>query len=76
MADKPVTVFRDGPQEKDKYTSPIARAGDERVSWSCWYNGKEYSNGALLCQAGELFQCSYGVWVDQQKKCPPDDVDP
>jgi hypothetical protein len=52
-------------------TSPIARLGDVDASYNCWYNGKQFSNGALLCQTGELFQCSSGVWIDQGRSCGP-----
>jgi len=58
-----------GPADPSLRTSPVAREGDAIPSYNCWYNGKEYSNGALLCQVGEVFQCSYGVWIDQRRSC-------
>jgi hypothetical protein len=50
-------------------TSPMVRAGETNADYNCWYNGKQYSNGALICQVGEVFQCSYGYWVDQGRSC-------
>lgn len=73
MSDK---IEHVGPIEEDKHTSPIVKQEPdfrqdkmEQTTYNCYYNGKEYSNGAYLCQVGELFQCSYGVWVDQDKEC-------
>jgi len=69
MASEDPKVEQAGPPDPALRTSPIARAGDTDASYNCWYNGKEYSNGSLICQVGELFQCSYGVWVDKGRKC-------
>jgi hypothetical protein len=53
-------------------TSPIVRAGDANADFNCWYNGREFSNGSLICMVGELFQCSYGNWIDQGRSCGSD----
>jgi len=58
-----------GPPDPSLRTSPILRAKASAADNSCLYNGKQYSTGALLCMEGELFQCSYGTWVDQGKTC-------
>ena len=49
--------------------TPVLPEGADAVSYDCYYNGKKYSNGSLICQEGELLQCSYGNWIDQHKKC-------
>lgn len=64
-----VEAERVGAADTALRTSPIARAGEANANWNCYYNGREYSNGALLCMVGELFQCSYGVWIDKNKSC-------
>lgn len=69
MANDPGRIERVGAPDPALRTSPILAAGETAPSWNCWYNGKEYSNGALLCQVGKLFQCSYGVWIDQNETC-------
>jgi hypothetical protein len=71
MADEGEKLGQAGAPDPALRTSPIARAGDANASFNCWYNGLQYSNGALLCMEGELFQCSYGVWIDQGRSCGP-----
>jgi hypothetical protein len=62
-----------GPIDPALRTSPIIKAGENAAEHSCWYNGKQYSNGSLICQVGEVFQCSYGYWVDQRRSCQQDE---
>ena len=69
MTDERKGIEVAGPPDPALRTSPIVRAGETIANYNCWYNGKQYSNGALLCQLGEIFQCSYGVWIDQQRSC-------
>jgi hypothetical protein len=62
-------TLRNSPRRGPEENTPEAEPGAEAMNNNCFYNGKEYSNGALLCQFGELFQCSYGYWVNQGRSC-------
>lgn len=35
----------------------------------CTYDGKEYSDGAVVCQSGIKFKCIDGVWDNTGQKC-------
>ena len=35
----------------------------------CEYNGKWYSNGAVVCQAGKKRKCENGAWEAIGGKC-------
>lgn len=61
--------------EEGKRTSPFADAPTEVGSGEtcCWYNGEKYSNGSIICQVGQMFQCSYGVWINQHQPCNSDE---
>ena len=71
MTDPKEEIALAGPPDPELFTSPIARVGDTHADYNCWYNGKQFSNGSLICMVGELFQCSYGVWIDKNKSCHP-----
>jgi len=36
---------------------------------SCYYNGTQYSDGSLVCQAGTLMRCRDGAWQDTGSDC-------
>lgn len=36
---------------------------------SCVYNGQEYSDGSVVCQAGTKHQCRDGSWDDLGSSC-------
>ena len=61
------------PIDPDKVTSPILDKEKKILEAIprdfCYYNGNKYSNGSLICMEGELYQCSYGNWIDQHKSC-------
>ena len=35
----------------------------------CYYDGKKYSEGSEVCQAGEKFSCEMGEWMPTGVKC-------
>ena len=39
----------------------------------CTYNGKEYSEGSVVCQAGQLKRCTAGQWVNWGGSCRAED---
>jgi hypothetical protein len=46
------------------------------VAGDCMYMGVPSSAGALICQAGQLSQCSQGRWLPQAKSCAPETILP
>ncbi len=49
------------PVDPERRTSPIAPPGNA----ICYYNGQEYSTGAVICQEGRKKACdSNGQWQD------------
>jgi Protein of unknown function (DUF1496) len=51
------------------YHIVAGEAGEAQAS--CFYQGQEYSDGSLVCQAGRLMRCNDGVWQDTGDACPP-----
>ena len=39
------------------------------MAGSCIYRGREYSNGAVVCQNGIEFRCVDGTWEDLGTTC-------
>ena len=64
-----------GPVDPAAQTSEIvddeASPADEKLlgirERDCYYNGKKYSQGAILCADGEKLRCSFGRWMRKGK---------
>jgi hypothetical protein len=71
------SVPRVGPQEKSKKNSPVVKKASSRKRKAkvateasvCYYNDKEYSDGAFICASHALLKCADGSWVDQNQFC-------
>lgn len=56
--------------EQDKPTEKDKKNYFEETSDNCFFEGKEYSPGSIICMAGGLFECGYGRWTSLNKSCP------
>jgi hypothetical protein len=60
-----------GPIDKTRINSLIV--DDQKLSIidlhdsDCYFNGQKYPNGSLISAQGEIYQCSYGTWINQHK---------
>lgn len=52
----------------DERKNVMAETPTERRA-SCFFDGKEYSDGAMTCQAGKQMRCNDGVWQDTGDPC-------
>ena len=68
-----------GAQDPELRNSPIAEEEDEDTDVVrqqvpgepvCWYNGRDYRNGAYVRSGTQLLKCSYGVWQDSGSADP------
>ena len=62
-----------GAQDPELRNSPIAMEEDEDTDVVrqqvpgepvCWFNGRDYGDGAWVRSGSLLLKCSHGVWVD------------
>lgn len=40
-----------------------ARMAAAKECVTCWYEGKEYSQGAVICVGKKAYRCHEGEWV-------------
>lgn len=45
------------------------------MAQSCTYDGKAYSHGSVVCQAGYEYRCNDGIWDALNTKCDPTDAE-
>ncbi|MBN2060351.1 MAG: hypothetical protein JW882_08030 [Deltaproteobacteria bacterium] len=35
----------------------------------CYWNGKEFSEGSMVCDSGIKYKCHMGLWIKQAQEC-------
>ncbi len=70
---KPVPVE---PMDPKKENSPVAGPIEEEstvmmdsTDKSCYWNGKRFDEGTVVCDNGTAYECSLGQWVKRKEPC-------
>lgn len=62
-----------GAQDPELRNSPIAQEEDEDTDVVrqqvpgepvCWFNGRDYRDGAYVRSGSLLLKCEHGIWID------------
>ena len=62
-----------GAQDPELRNSPIAQEEDEDTDVVrqqvpgepvCWFNGRDYRDGAYVRSGSLLLKCDHGIWID------------
>ena len=62
-----------GAQDPELRNSPIAQEEDEDTEVVrqqvpgepvCWFNGRDYRDGAYVRSGSLLLKCEHGIWID------------
>ena len=69
-------ITRVEPMDPNKENSPIAGpVSDESTVMlntakkTCLWNGQEFQEGDMICDAGASYECNVGNWVKRDEPC-------
>lgn len=64
------------PMDPARRNSPIAVPAEEESTVAldtanrhCTWNDREFGDGERVCEAGAVYECSFGKWVKTSQRC-------